>query len=228
PSRRRLSPSRQGRRHSRPGPGIEIPWRPRSSRSFPGEMWILSCSPARRQGEGRIAQTAVSLPIRGFSVTLNTVASIPEELVRMGCIMNRIARLFLIGTMAFVLVVLMPLSAQASQALTRVEHPNVLVTIDPEASSQNEVTIAAFPSDRNVLVATARDTRQASGFSWAGYYGVRGLGRPHPVLGLRGHVRLHIRRVRRPRYSERQTRRSGELPRHRQRVDRRRRHRRVL
>jgi len=133
-------------------------------------MWILSCSPARRQGEGRIAQTAVSLPIRGFSVTLNTVASIPEELVRMGCIMNRIARLFLIGTMAFVLVVLMPLSAQASQALTRVEHPNVLVTIDPEASSQNEVTIAAFPSDRNVLVATARDTRQASGFSWAGYY----------------------------------------------------------
>src|SRR5947199_60957 len=79
PSRRRLSPSRQGRRHSRPGPGIEIPWRPRSSRSFPGEMWILSCS-------------------------------------------------------------------------------------------QNEVTIAAFPSDRNVLVATARDTRQASGFSWAGYY----------------------------------------------------------
>src|SRR5205809_2293435 len=141
-----------------------------SSRSFPGEMWILSCSPARRQGEGRIAQTAFSLPIRGFSVTLNTVASIPEELVRMGCIMNRIARLFLIGTMAFVLVVLMPLSAQASQALTRVEHPNVLVTIDPEASSQNEVTIAAFPSDRNVLVATARDTRQASGFSWAGYY----------------------------------------------------------
>src|SRR5205809_5522717 len=138
-----------------------------SSRSFPGEMWILSCSPARRQGEGRIAQTAVSLPIRGFSVTLNTVASIPEELVRMGCIMNRIARLFLIGTMAFVLVVLMPLSALASQALTRVEHPNVLVTIDPEASSQNEVTIAAFPGDRNVLVATARDTRQASGFSWA-------------------------------------------------------------
>src|SRR5437667_8226771 len=170
PSRRRLSPSRQGRRHSRPGPGIEIPWRPRSSRSFPGEMWILSCSPTRRQGEGRIAQTAVSLPIRGFSVTLNTVASIPEELVRMGCIMNRIARWCLSGTVAFVLVVLMPLAAQASQALTRVEHPNVLVTIDPEASSQNEVTIAAFPNNRNVLVATARDTRQASGFSWAGYY----------------------------------------------------------
>src|SRR5436189_5320411 len=170
PSRRRLSPSRQGPQRSRPGPGIEIPWRPRSSRSFPGEMWILSCSPARRQGRGRIAQTAVSLPIGGLAVSLNTVASIPEELVRMGCIMNRIARLFLIGTMAFVLVALMPLSAQASQALTRVEHPNVLVTIDPEASSQNEVTIAAFSSDRNVLVATARDTRQASGFSWAGYY----------------------------------------------------------
>jgi len=84
--------------------------------------------------------------------------------------MNRITRSFLIGTMAFVLLALTPLSAQASQTLTRVEHPNVLVTIDPEASSQNEVTIAAFPSDRNVLVATARDTRQASGFSWAGYY----------------------------------------------------------
>src|SRR5256886_6050883 len=84
--------------------------------------------------------------------------------------MNRIARSFLIGTMAFVLLALTPLSVQASQGLTRVEHPNVLVTIDPEASSQNEVTIAAFPSDRNVLVATARDTRQASGFSWAGYY----------------------------------------------------------
>ena len=84
--------------------------------------------------------------------------------------MNRIARLFLIGTMAFVLLALTPLSAQASQDQTHVEHPNVLVTIDPEASSQNEVTIAAFPSDRNILVATARDTRQASGFSWAGYY----------------------------------------------------------
>ncbi len=66
----------------------------------------------------------------------------------MGWMMNRIARSFLIGTMAFVLLALTPLSAQASQALTRVEHPNVLVTIDPEASSQNEVTIAAFPNDR--------------------------------------------------------------------------------
>src|SRR5437867_1869978 len=107
---------------------------------------------------------------RAVSVTLYTVAPIPEGLVRGGSMMNRIARSFLIGTMAFVLLALTPLSVQASQGLTRVEHPNVLVTIDPEASSQNEVTIAAFPSDRNVLVATARDTRQASGFSWAGYY----------------------------------------------------------
>src|SRR5438876_11015157 len=84
--------------------------------------------------------------------------------------MNRIACSFLIGTMAFVLLALTPLSAQASPGLTHVEHPNVLVTIDPAASSQNEVTIAAFPSDRNILMATARDTRQASGCSWAGYY----------------------------------------------------------
>ena len=92
--------------------------------------------------------------------------------------MNRIARSFLIGTMAFVLLALTPLSAQASQGLTHVEHPNVLVTIDPEASSQNEVTIAAFPSDRNILVATARDTRQASGFS----------GRVLPIDGRRRHL----------------------------------------
>src|SRR5438552_5142766 len=84
--------------------------------------------------------------------------------------MNRIARSFLIGTMAFVLLALTPLSAQASQGLTHLEHPNVLVTLDPEASSQNQVMIAAFPSDRNILVATARDTLQAGGFSWAGYY----------------------------------------------------------
>src|SRR2546430_16510051 len=84
--------------------------------------------------------------------------------------MNRMARSCLIGTLAFVLIALTPLAAQTSQALTRVEHPNVLVTIDPEASSQNEVTIAAFPSDRDTLVATGRDTRQESGFSWAGYY----------------------------------------------------------
>jgi len=58
----------------------------------------------------------------------------------------------------------------ATPALTRVEHPNALVTIDPENASQNEVTIAAFPNNPDVLVATARDTRQASGFSWAGYY----------------------------------------------------------
>src|SRR5881397_994097 len=59
---------------------------------------------------------------------------------------------------------------QAGGALTHVEHPNVLVTVDPEMRSQNEVTIAAFPTNPNILVATARDTRQTSGFSWAGYY----------------------------------------------------------
>ncbi|HYS73125.1 MAG TPA: sialidase family protein [Thermoplasmata archaeon] len=84
--------------------------------------------------------------------------------------MNRIARSAFIGIVAFALIVGTPLSAQAAHPLTHVEHPNVLVSLDPEASSQNEVTIAAFPNDRNVLVATARDTRQASGFSWAGYY----------------------------------------------------------
>src|SRR2546426_3341975 len=120
----------------------------------------------------RIARTDTSQPCRSgaVSVTLYTVSSIPEAPGRVGRMMNRIARSFLIGTMAFVLLALTPLSAQASQGLTHVQHPNVLVTIDPEASSQNEVTIAAFPSDRNILVATARDTRQASGFSWAGYY----------------------------------------------------------
>src|SRR5436309_3190039 len=84
--------------------------------------------------------------------------------------MTRIARFAFIGIVAFALIVGTPLSAQAGRPLTRVEHPNVLVTLDPESSSQNEVTIAAFPNNRNVLVATARDTRQASGFSWAGYY----------------------------------------------------------
>src|SRR6266568_1651568 len=84
--------------------------------------------------------------------------------------MSRIARVAFIGIVAMALIVGMPPSAQAAHPLTRVEHPNVLVTLDPESSSQNEVTIAAFPNNRNVLVATARDTRQASGFSWAGYY----------------------------------------------------------
>src|SRR3989454_4616505 len=124
----------------------------------------------RPVGHSTRTDPSVSADSGPFSVTLYTVAPIPEGLVRGGSMVNRIARSFLIGTMAFVLLALTPLSAQASQGLTHVEHPNVLVTIDPEASSQNEVTIAAFPSDRNILVATARDTRQASGFSWAGYY----------------------------------------------------------
>src|SRR3990170_269643 len=84
--------------------------------------------------------------------------------------MRRIVLLALVASLGFVLLVTAPFSAAAARALTHVEHPNVLVTIDPENRSQNEVTIAAFPSNPNVLVATARDTRQASGFSWAGYY----------------------------------------------------------
>src|SRR3990170_903493 len=84
--------------------------------------------------------------------------------------MRRIVLLALVASLGFVLLVTAPFSAAAARALTHVEHPNVLVTVDPELRSQNEVTIAAFPNDRNVLVATARDTRQASGFSWAGYY----------------------------------------------------------
>ena len=84
--------------------------------------------------------------------------------------MVRVARWILISAIAMGLIVAAPLSARAAMVLTNVEHPNVLVTIDPEARSQNEVTIAAFPNNRNVLVATARDTRQPSGFSWAGYY----------------------------------------------------------
>ena len=84
--------------------------------------------------------------------------------------MSRVVFWSLAAAVAFTLLVATPGSAKAGGALTHVEHPNVLVTIDPEARSQNEVTIAAFPNNPSVLVATARDTRQSSGFSWAGYY----------------------------------------------------------
>src|SRR2546426_1025018 len=84
--------------------------------------------------------------------------------------MNRIVLWVLAAAFAFALLAATPASARAGGALTHVEHPNVLVTIDAEARSQNEVTIAAFPNNPGVLVATARDTRQSSGFSWAGYY----------------------------------------------------------
>ena len=84
--------------------------------------------------------------------------------------MQRIGQVALAIFLGCILLATAPGSAKAGSALTHVEHPNVLVTTDPEARSQNEVTIAAFPNNRNVLVATARDTRQASGFSWAGYY----------------------------------------------------------
>lgn len=75
-----------------------------------------------------------------------------------------------VAVASLVLILLAVPQASAQAALTNVEHPNVLVTIDPEQRSQNEVTIAAFPNNPDILVATARDTRQASGFSWAGYY----------------------------------------------------------
>ena len=84
--------------------------------------------------------------------------------------MNRIVLWVLAAAFAFALLAATPASARAGGALTHVEHPNVLVTIDAESRSQNEVTIAAFPNNPGVLVATARDTRQSSGFSWAGYY----------------------------------------------------------
>src|SRR5439155_6921836 len=84
--------------------------------------------------------------------------------------MQRIGQVALAIFLGCILLATAPGSAKAGGILTHAEHPNVLVTIDPEARSQNEVTIAAFPNNRNVLVATARDTRQANGFSWAGYY----------------------------------------------------------
>ena len=84
--------------------------------------------------------------------------------------MKHFAHVVLVVFLGCVLLATAPASAKVGGALTHVEHPNVLVTLDAEARSQNEVTIAAFPNNRDVLVATARDTRQASGFSWAGYY----------------------------------------------------------
>ncbi len=73
----------------------------------------------------------------------------------------------LIFLLAFASVLL---PAQAATALTRVSHPNALVTVDPEMKAQNEVTIAAFSTAPKILVATARDLRLPTGFSWPGYY----------------------------------------------------------
>jgi len=64
----------------------------------------------------------------------------------------------------------LPITIHASRVLTHVETPNILVTIDPEMRSQNEVTIATFQTRPNVLVATARDLRLPTEFSWPGYY----------------------------------------------------------
>ncbi len=84
--------------------------------------------------------------------------------------MRSLTRAVLVMAVATVAASALLAPTAAARTLTHVEHPNVLVTLDPEARSQNEVTIAAFPNNPDVLVATARDTRQASGFSWAGYY----------------------------------------------------------
>jgi len=79
-------------------------------------------------------------------------------------------RLLLVVSVVFLAASAIVSPAHGGRVLNHVEHPNALVTIDPEMRSQNEVTIAAFPNAPDILVATARDTRQASGFSWAGYY----------------------------------------------------------
>jgi hypothetical protein len=65
---------------------------------------------------------------------------------------------------ALALVVLaIPLWAQGASSL-------VLVILDDASpKAQNETTIAAFASN-DVLVATARDLRLPTGFSWPGYY----------------------------------------------------------
>jgi hypothetical protein len=68
----------------------------------------------------------------------------------------------LLATAALV-VLAVPLWAQGASTL-------VLVTLDDASpKSQNETTIAAFASN-DVLVATARDLRLPTGFSWPGYY----------------------------------------------------------
>ena len=61
-------------------------------------------------------------------------------------------------------------SAHGEEIVTEVEHPNVLVTNDPEMKSQNEVTIATFQNRPEILVATARDLRLPTRLSWPGYY----------------------------------------------------------
>ncbi len=61
-------------------------------------------------------------------------------------------------------VLTVPLWAQAAGSI-------VLVTLDDDSpKAQNETTIAAFANHDNILVATARDLRLPTGFSWPGYY----------------------------------------------------------
>ncbi len=74
-----------------------------------------------------------------------------------------------VASLTFVLILGAPLSTAATETLTHVDGP-FLVTIDPQMKQQNEVTVAAFPNNPKVLVATARDLRLPTGFSWPGYY----------------------------------------------------------
>src|SRR6266508_422714 len=72
-------------------------------------------------------------------------------------------RLSLLVAALALVVLAIPLWAQGASSI-------VLVTLDDASpKSQNETTIAAFPSN-DVLVATARDLRLPTGFSWPGYY----------------------------------------------------------
>lgn len=65
--------------------------------------------------------------------------------------------------------VLVSVWSQASSAATPVR--TFLVTLDDDApKAQNETTIAAFRGEDKILVATARDLRLPTGFSWPGYY----------------------------------------------------------
>lgn len=78
-------------------------------------------------------------------------------------------RLILIASMALIVLSTAPVFANASSALTKSKV--FLVTLDDASpKSQNEVTIAAFPNNPKILVATARDLRLPTGFSWPGYY----------------------------------------------------------
>ncbi len=76
---------------------------------------------------------------------------------------RRRTRLSLLVAALALVVLAIPLWAQGAGSL-------VLVTLDDDSPKpQNETTIAAFASN-DVLVATARDLRLPTGFSWPGFY----------------------------------------------------------